>query len=139
MYEFINFLKRFSDSETERSNLQLKIRELISSQEQLQISLEMSQREKETLQHVHETALNSNQEQELRSFELTNQIVTLVREKESMEEMVRQLQRDNVTKDKERDEIREKLELLQGQSSIQKGWMQEKEVVCLFYYMKYVV
>ena len=114
--------------ETERQSFEQQIHELNSSQQQLQITLETTIREKETLLHDHEVTLQSNQAQEMRTLELTNQIVALVREKETMEETVRQLQREVVSKDKERDEVKETLEILQGQSTIHKEWIKEKEV-----------
>jgi uncharacterized protein YoxC len=86
-------------------------------------------KEKESLLHENETLLRNGQVQEMRLMELSNQIVGLVREKEAVEETLRQLQREVASKDREREEAIEKAESLQGQSKIQKGWMQEREVM----------
>ena len=61
-------------------------------------------------------------------MELTNQIVALVKDKESAEEAVRQLQRSyaGLERDKEETEIR--IESLKTQSLLQKGWSKERDV-----------
>ena len=105
-----------------------KVVELTREQEQLQISLDTSINDRDSLLQETESARRSNQMYENNVMELTNQLTILVREKEAVDENIRQLQREMVVKEKEGEELQKRLESMERAAEGQSSFVEEREV-----------
>lgn len=122
---------RCATLEGERNTSFQRISELTSIENHLQLTLETLLKEKDSLNSEYETALHNIEALENKAIELTNEIVTLVKEKETSDNTVRLLQRTVASHEKERENIRVQIESLQNQNLFQNDWSKEREVLLL--------
>ena len=102
--------------------------QLTREYEQLQVSLETSNSEKEAFSQEADAARKSSEVYEKHVLELTNQITVVVREKEAADESLRKLQREAVVKEKEAEQLKERVGLMQKDATGQSEWVNEREV-----------
>lgn len=114
--------------ERERASLDHRLVELQRAHEQLQITLETSLNDKESLAEENQSSRRNNEMYEKHVLELTNQIALLVREKDTADENVRKLQRDFIVKEREAKSVKEELELLMKNNKDQSQWTTERQV-----------